>query len=134
MDMQHQNRQTHSNNPTTRDHPYVIQVSSEIVIPVESESQQINATNLNLSVKPALGITFFFKSTGNIHVHISNSFFFKQNSAVTLTTKKVQKMRIQHSKCKKNVLLFSKQPLLFKKTKELSINLIPAFTITAFVL
>ncbi|XP_046652662.1 uncharacterized protein LOC124343370 [Daphnia pulicaria] len=57
MDMQHQNRQTHSNNPTTRDHPYVIQVSSEIVIPVESESQQINATNLNLSVKPALELS-----------------------------------------------------------------------------
>jgi hypothetical protein len=61
MDMQHQNRHTDSNNQTTRDHPYIIrQVSSEIVIPVESESQQINATNLNLSVKPVLGITFFF--------------------------------------------------------------------------
>ncbi|XP_046437061.1 uncharacterized protein LOC124188459 [Daphnia pulex] len=59
MDMQHQNsRNTDSNNQTTRDHPYIInQVSSEIVIPVDSESQQINATNLNLSVKPALELS-----------------------------------------------------------------------------
>jgi hypothetical protein len=55
-------------NQTTSDPTIIHQTSSEATIPIYVESQQINETDLNLSITAALGMIPFFLNTASMFI------------------------------------------------------------------